>query len=209
MSRISIPALETPAGPTAEIKPRRPPVEYSSAAKLRRPSAAEGRRVALTDPAECVVTDFTREPPMTVTGDCPIDDALRDMINAGVRALLVVRGDLVSGLITSYDIQGERPLQFLRTSTYARHDEIEVEHIMTHWDRVPKLDWRSLLAAQVYDVRKAFEITCATHLVLVEHFGHDEAFVRGLLSRTRLERQLGGSIECSRPPVLLSGIDPL
>jgi DeoR family transcriptional regulator, catabolite repression regulator len=185
------------------------PTEYSPAAKLWRPRAAEGRRVALTDPAECLVTDFMREPPTTVTEDRPIDDALRDMITGGVRALLVVRGDLVSGLITSYDIQGERPLQFLRTSTYMRHGEIEVGHIMTHWDHVPKLDWRSLLAARVYDVAKAFERTCATHLVAVEHLVRDEAFVRGLISRTRLERQLGSSIECSPQPVWVSGTDPL
>jgi len=55
------------------------------------------------------MTDFTREPPATVTEDRSIDDALEDMVIAGVHALLVVRGDLVSGIITSYDIQGDRP----------------------------------------------------------------------------------------------------
>lgn len=171
------------------------PTEYSSPAKLWHPPAAETRRVTLTDTARRVVTDFTREPPMTVTEDRLIDDALRDMITAGVRALLVVRGDLVSGLITSYDIQGERPLQFLRTSSYTRHDEIEVGHIMTRWDRVPKLDWHSVRMARVSDVARTFETSCATHWVLVEQVAHNGAFVRGLLSRTRLERQLGHSIE--------------
>ena len=36
------------------------------------------------------------------------------MIRFGVRALLVVRDQRTMGLITSYDIQGERPLQFLQ-----------------------------------------------------------------------------------------------
>jgi CBS domain-containing protein len=224
MSRISIPALETAPGATTEVHAQikkavgKVPNTFAAIgacapaalkAKLWHPPAAEARRVALADPAARVVTDFTREPPMTVTEDRLIDDALRDMITAGIRALLVVRGDLVSGLITSYDIQGERPLQFLRTSSYTRHDEIEVGHIMTRWDRVPRLDWRSVRAARVYDVAKAFEITCATHLVLVEHLEHDEAFVRGLLSRTRLERQLGCSIECSPQPIWASGSKPV
>lgn len=170
----------------------RPSTEYSTAAKLWRPRAAEARRVSLTDSAESVVTDFTREPPITVTEDLPIDDALRDMISAEIRALVVVRGDMVSGLITSYDIQGERPLQFLRTSTYTRHDEIEVRHVMTPWYRVPKVDWRSVRAARVDDVAMAFESTRgATHLMIVERVGSGDAFVRGLISRTRLERQLG------------------
>jgi len=81
---------------------------------------------------------------VTVTEDRSIDDALRDMMLAGVRALLVVSEDAVTGLITSYDIQGERPLQFLLTSNYTRHDEIEVGHIMTPWERVPRLDWRDV-----------------------------------------------------------------
>lgn len=175
-----------------------PPVstEHASIARLWRPRAAQARPVALADPARRIVTDFTREPPMTVTEDRLIDDALRDMITAGVRALVVVRGVLVSGLITSYDIQGERPLQFLQTSTYTRHNEIEVGHIMTPWERVPKLDWRSVRAARVQNVAMAFGSFCgATHLVIVEQVRPGEAFVRGLLSRTRLERQLGHSIE--------------
>jgi signal-transduction protein with cAMP-binding, CBS, and nucleotidyltransferase domain len=171
------------------------PIEHLAAARLWRPGAAETRRVALSDPAARIVTDFTREPPITVTEDRPIDDALRDMMAAGVRALLVVRGDLVSGLITSYDIQGERPLQFLQMSSYTRHDEIEVGRIMTPWDHIPKLDWSSLRAARVYDLLKVFRRLSATHLVVVERVEHDGAFVRALISRTRLNRQLGTAIE--------------
>jgi signal-transduction protein with cAMP-binding, CBS, and nucleotidyltransferase domain len=197
MSLISVPAVGSATGNAISARSSSIwlPIEYSSRAKLWRPLVAEARHVAVTDTAVRVVTDFTREPPMTVTEDRLIDDALRDMITAGVRALLVVRGDLVSGLITSSDIQGERPLQFLRTSSYMRHDEIEVRHIMTQWDRVPKLDWQSVRAARVYDVARAFKTICATHLVLVEQVENNGAFVRGLLSRTRLERQLGHSIE--------------
>jgi hypothetical protein len=196
MSPVSIPALrfadeDLISSPNKSLQSA---TEHSPVAKLWRPRTGEARRVALADPAVRLVTDFTREPPMTVTEDRLIDDALRDMIVAGVRALVVVRGELVSGLITSYDIQGERPMQFLRTSTYTRHDEIEVGHIMTPWDQVPKLDWRSVRTARVRDVAMAFASVCATHLVLVERVARDETFVRGLLSRTRLERQLGHSI---------------
>jgi CBS domain-containing protein len=69
---------------------------------------AQGR-IALSDPAVRVVTDFMLEQPLTVAEDRPIDEALREMIVAGVRALVVVHGNVVTGLVTSYDIQGERP----------------------------------------------------------------------------------------------------
>jgi DeoR family transcriptional regulator, catabolite repression regulator len=136
---------------------------------------------------------------MTVTEDRPIQDALRDMIGAGVRALVVVRGDLVSGLITSYDIQGERPLQFLRASSYTLRDEIEVGHIMTPWDRAPKVDWSWLSVARAGEVAELFSNTDASHMVVVEHVSNNGAFVRGLISRTRLYCQLADQIDRGSP----------
>lgn len=167
------------------------PTESASAAKLWHPSAAQSRRVALRDPATFVVTDFTREPPVTVTEDCPIDDALRAMVTAGVHALLVVREDVVTGLITSYDIQGERPLRLLLSPTRMRPEQIEVRHIMTQWDKVPKLGWSSVSAARVRDVMTVFKSTGATHVVVVEDVEPNRALVRALISLRRLNRQLG------------------
>jgi CBS domain containing-hemolysin-like protein len=137
------------------------------------------------------MTDFTREPPATVTEDRSIDDALEDMVFAGVHALLVVRGDLVSGLITSYDIQGDRPLILLMAPSYRRPDQIAVREIMTPWDQVPKLDWSLVNAAQVFELARAFRRMRATHLVVVQNLEYRGAFVRALISRRRLNRQLG------------------
>jgi len=55
-------------------------------------------------------------------------------------------------LITSYEIQGERPLQFLQTSTYTRHQEIRVGHIMTPWDKLLAVEWESLQSARAGDL---------------------------------------------------------
>src|SRR5512146_155755 len=61
----------------------------------RTPQSPE--KVALTEPAERVMTDFTWTTPVTVAVDRFIDDALREMMIAGVRALLVMRGEVVVG----------------------------------------------------------------------------------------------------------------
>jgi signal-transduction protein with cAMP-binding, CBS, and nucleotidyltransferase domain len=167
------------------------PARHSSVTKLWPPAAAQARRVQLSDPATLVMTDFTREPPATVTEDRSIDDALEDMVLAGVHALLVVRGDLVTGLITSYDIQGDRPLILLMAPSYRRPDQIAVGEIMTPWDQVPKLDWSLVNAARVFELARAFRRASATHLVVVEDLEHKGAFVRALISRRRLNRQLG------------------
>jgi DeoR family transcriptional regulator, catabolite repression regulator len=174
---------------------RRIPVQspglVASVTQLSRPSVAETRRVLLSDPAKSVMTDLTREPPATVTEDRSIDDALEDMVLAGVHALLVVRGDLVSGLITSYDIQGDRPLILLLSPKHRPADQIEVGQVMTPWDQVPKLDWAWVSGARVVDLARVFRRTNATHLVVVENRERNGEFVRALISRRRLNRQLG------------------
>jgi CBS-domain-containing membrane protein len=156
----------------------------------RSPRAAEAR-VALSDPALLAVTDFVFEQPVTVPRDCSLDDALQEMIRAGVRALLVVHLGVVIGIITASDIQGERPLQFLAGSGYRRHDEVEVGHIMTPWGGVAKLDWQTLGSQRVSDLVAFFGSTAATHAVVLDRVNQGELIVRGLVSRTRLERQLG------------------
>lgn len=159
----------------------------------RRPSESS-RRVVPTDPAARVMTDFTRDAPITVDVNRFIDDALRDMIIAGIRALLVVRGEVVVGVITSYDIQGDRPLQFLNGSGFTRHSEIAVGHIMTPWDHVPTVDLPWIFSASVADVVERFQRKRHSHFMIVEYADQGGAFIRGMLSRTELERQLGYTI---------------
>jgi CBS domain len=161
--------------------------------RVRVPTSGVGH-VTPTDPAVLVVTDFAREHAVTITEDRPIEEALQTMIVAGVRALLVVHYDIVIGLITSYDIQGERTLQFLRSSSSKRHDPIKVGHIMTPWAQVPTLDWPAVRAERIAGMVKFFKNTHATHGVILEYLDQGGIFVRALISRAQLERQLGRSI---------------
>jgi CBS domain-containing protein len=146
------------------------------------------------DPAIQVFTDFAWESPLIIDPSRSIDEALGAMIRAGVRALIVVHGNAVVGMITSYDIQGERPLQFLRASNYLRHDEIEVGHVMTPWARVVTIDWQVLSAMRLSELAMFLRATGATHVAAVEQPDHEYVMVRGLISRTRLERRLGHPI---------------
>jgi CBS domain-containing protein len=168
------------------------PARHSPIAKARRAAAEE--RIALEDSAVHVVTDFTWEQPLTIGEDRRIAEALREMILRGVHALLVVHGPVITGLITSYDIQGEPASRFPRRPRYTRREEIEVAQIMTPWDRVPTLDWQRVCTTHVSDIVRFFHSAGATHAVIVEYADQGEMFVRGVISRSRLERQLGYSI---------------
>jgi DeoR family transcriptional regulator, catabolite repression regulator len=162
-------------------------------AMLPRRSVSDGQYLDPSDPAIYAITDFTREHPVTVDEERQIDDALHDMIHLGVRAMLVVREQRIVGLITSYDIQGERPLQFLQTSTYTRHHEIRVGHIMTPWDRLLAVDWESIQSARAGELLHVLEEAGITHLLVIETGKKNTVpTVRALVSRARLTRQLQG-----------------
>src|SRR5690242_5788877 len=109
-SMLDLEAVSVAANASEVVAVARPPSGgYSSAPKLwPRASALPG--VTPGDPAIRVVTDFAHHHPLTITEDRSIDDALREMACAGVRALMVVRQECVIGLISSYDIEGRRPL---------------------------------------------------------------------------------------------------
>jgi CBS domain-containing protein len=160
---------------------------------LPRRSILDGQALEPSDPAVYAITDFKRDYPMTVDAERQIDDALSDMIRLSVRALLVAQEQRLIGLITSYDIQGERPMQFLQSSNYSRHQDIRVVHVMTPWDELSALDWESVESARAGDLLAVFEQTNLTHLVVIEvDRKTSTSTVRALASRARLMRQLRG-----------------
>lgn len=173
------------------------PVGHPPTAKLwlRRCAAS---RAAPDDPATLLVTDFSRERAWTVVEERSVDEALREMECAGVGALLVMRSEIVTGLVTCFDLQGRRPLDSLRPSAPASRAEIQVAHVMTPWDRVTVLDWRSISTSRVRHVEAWARNTRVTHALLVEQL-NDAAYVRGLLSRAHVERSLGWSLQGIHP----------
>jgi CBS domain-containing protein len=168
---------------------------------LPRRSILDGQQLKMSDPAVYAVTDFTRDYPMTVDPERQIDGALSDMIRLGVRALLVAKDQRLVGLVTSYDIQGERPMQFLQSSNYSRHEDIRVVHVMTPWDELVALDWDSVESARAGELYAAFEQTSLTHLLVIETDRRTHrSVVRALASRARLLRQLGDQVSGPAEP---------
>lgn len=171
-------------------------VESVTAAPLCARGAREYPTLSKTDPASRVMVDFCRECAVTVEPHQHLDAALKQMQRAGVRALLVVADGRVSGLITAYDIQGEKPIQFVQSSDcihhpQCRHEDVEVADIMTPIEELPTLRMEALISANVGNVLETFRQTGHTHLLVMEASSTGEAGVRGLVSRAQVERQLG------------------
>src|ERR1700722_4488836 len=131
-----------------------PRIRATGVLPMRRP--AEYQELRSNESALHAMTDFTSKIAITVAPDKQIDAALADMMRLSVRAMLVLRDDSVVGLITSYDIEGPRPLRFAERSGVRRED-ITVADIMTEWDDLPTLDWHTVQTARISDILEIFE----------------------------------------------------
>ena len=113
------------------------------------PSQELPAKVEEQSPAILVMTDLRQQIAVTVEPNVSIDWALQRMKAAGVRLLLVVNSDKqVLGLITTTDIQGEKPLQF-HQELNLRYEEIMVRDIMTPKSRLEVMLMEDVLRASV------------------------------------------------------------
>ena len=148
--------------------------------------------VLLEDPATWVMTDFLRVHVVTTTPAQTIDQALECMKQRGVRLLLVVDGERrVVGVITSRDIEGERPLQLVQQTGVPRA-ELSVEMVMTPQSAIEVLDYARVRSARVGDVVATLHALERQHALVAEDDpdGGGQT-LRGLFSTTQVGRQLG------------------
>lgn len=158
------------------------------------------RLVHLDSPALEVMTDFRIVYPVTTTPDVSIDDALELMKVKGVRLLLVVdASDVVVGVITAKDIQGERPVKLAQASRIS-HAEITVEAIMTPQSEIEVLNLLSVRNVQVGTIVATLRELGRQHALVVEVDPDSRAqTVRGVFSTSQIGRQLG--VEAARAVV--------
>jgi CBS domain-containing protein len=155
-------------------------------------------RVTPESPALAVMTDLTRVRAATVDPDTTLHDAEQTMIHQGVRLLFVVRDfPCVEGLVTSTDLGGERTMQVLQQRGL-HHDELRVAHVMTPLPEIDVIDHDVMQAATVAHVILTFKAYGRRHLLVVQGASAGGSpRIRGVLSLTQLERQLGQAIDAT------------
>jgi CBS domain-containing protein len=143
------------------------------------------------DPALCVMTDFLERPSVIVLQTTMIDEALEHMKHAGVRSAFAVddRSRAVVGLITAYDIVGEKPLQNMQFAATPRR-EVLVFDIMQKVSDWRVADFKQLKRATVATVAEMFAKAGLTHVPVVETDQTGEQRLRGLLSAAKVIRLL-------------------
>lgn len=147
--------------------------------------------VAPTDPALGVMTDFRERNSVTVAETATIDEALEHMKHTGVRCAFAIDDTdrAVSGMITAYDIMGEKPMLLMRATELRRRDLV-VRDLMLRTSAWPVVDVRDLEASTVAAVAELFDRVAVTHVAVIERVGHDEPRLRGILSAAKVRRLL-------------------
>jgi CBS-domain-containing membrane protein len=150
-----------------------------------------------TDPASQAMTDFRNGPMITTPASTSIGLALQQMKLSGARFTFVVddRGALV-GSVTSYDIQGEKPIRFMQSvdhsMTTGAWRDVTVEDIMEPMAKWHVLDHSAVARLTMGDVASLMSDAGLRYLVVVQRMKDSEAWqVRGLFSAARIHLLLG------------------
>jgi CBS domain-containing protein len=142
------------------------------------------------DPAITVMTDFRERSSVAIAAGTTVDAALEHMKHAGVRCAFVTDpARRVVGLVTAYDIMGEKPMRYLR-DTPGKHQDVVVDNIMTRLADWRTADVKDLERLTVAAVAAVFDETQLTHIPVMEAHGRGAARLRGLLSAAKTKRLL-------------------
>lgn len=173
------------------------------------PAQAVPDKVTLDDAATSVMTDLTRVTAVIILPGDSVDEAHRQMIQRGVRLLLVVDQDRkVVGLLSASDILGEKPV-LAASGGGLRRQEVMVRDVMTPQESLEVLDMAEVRAAKVGHIVATLKKAGRQHAVVVERDARGRQRVRGLFSATQIARQLGVTIQTSEVARTFSEIESM
>ena len=149
-------------------------------------------------PALDVMTDLTTVRAATVAPGSALAQAELIMIHQGVRLLFVVSSmPGVDGIITASDLHGERPMRLVHQRG-VKYEELTVGDVMTPLSAINAVTYGALKDASVAEVIDTLLHSSQPHLLVIEHATTDTPLrIRGIISKTQVERQLGTQLMSS------------
>jgi CBS-domain-containing membrane protein len=146
--------------------------------------------VHIDDPALDVMIDYKKTTPLNIDPHEPIDHALSEMKVSGVHVLLVVNSHKhVTGVISTEDILGERPIKWMQ-ERHLKRSEVLVRMVMTPHDKLAALDFESLRHAKVAHVINTLKDLNQHYALVVQTDTAQKQKVRGMFSSSQISRQL-------------------
>ena len=161
-----------------------------------RPTQEIPRYLKKSDEARLAMTDLRQITAITIEPNASIDHAMLRMKESGVHMLLVTNPrNEVLGLITTTDIQGEKPMQAVLNQGASR-DDIMVRTIMTPRNHLEAMKMSDVDKAFVGDIVETLKRSGRRHaLVVDQHEDITQESIRGIFSQIQLSQQLGEPID--------------
>ena len=152
--------------------------------------------VTLDSPALDVMTDLTRVKAATTHPTTTLRQAEQMMIYQGVRMLFVVTAmPSIEGLITTTDLDGDKRMRIVHERNL-HYDELCVADVMTELASLDAVDYERMRSASVGHAIATLQRLGRNHLLVVEAAtARTPRRVRGVVSRSQIERQLGTGID--------------
>lgn len=147
-------------------------------------------------PALLAVTDLTQVKAATIGPGATLAQAEQAMIHQGVRMLFVVTElPALEGLITTTDLHGDRQMRLVHERGL-RWSDLTVTDVMTPLSAIDAVDYDALGHASVGNLVATLKRFGRNHLLVAQAAtSTTPRRVRGVVSRTQIERQLGSPIE--------------
>jgi CBS domain containing-hemolysin-like protein len=152
--------------------------------------------VSRSDAARSVMTDFHERSAIVVAADSPIDSALEHLKHTGTRSAFVTNkdGKQILGMITAYDIQGEKPIRHLQsvgcTHNTCSRDDVLVRDIMEQAAEWQVADIKDVENSTIEMVLTLFKTSGRTHIAVIENSAEHGARLRGMFSAAKIMRLL-------------------
>ena len=167
----------------------------SNGTSIAQAQPPQQERVTLESPGMAVMTDLSQVRAATVQPDSGLAQAELMMIHQGVRLLFVVtQMPGVDGIVTAADLQGEKPLRLV-SQRQVKFEDLCVADVMTRLPDIDAIDFASLRRASVAQVIAALANTGRAHMLVIEAANPTGPMrIRGVVSKTQIERQIGAQL---------------
>jgi len=167
----------------------------TSGTTYQRPPQRLPERVTADSPATDVMTDFTKVAAITMGPCATLEAAEQRMIASGVRLLLVTdQSNSILGIITSTDLQGDRPVKYLQ-EVGGKREDIYLRDIMTSADKLEVLYMVDVENAQVGHIVETMKRVGRQHALVIDLNENKQQIVRGIFSTKQISKQLGINID--------------
>ena len=162
----------------------------ASGARVAQPAMP---RVTLDDPAYSVMTDLSLQHAAITYPDESADRAHALMLERGVRLLFAIdRDGSLAGVITATDLLGDKRMRVMQERGFAHHRELRVTDLMTPAASLEAIPYAEVAQMRVGHLVATLRSVRRQHLLVSER---DGALVRGIISASRIARQLGLQLE--------------